>query len=123
MPTAVAARAAAADIPAALGAEPGCAAAVAGDAADGWSVPPGMDGDAIAVMPLARKCARAEVAGAVRATAVPLGEKTVLPGEVLVAPGEVLVAPGEVLVAPGEVVVVPGVVVVLPVLPGEGATA
>ncbi len=76
-----------------------------------------MAGDAIAVMPPARKCAGAEVAGAVRATVVPLGEKTVLPGEVVVVPGVVVVLP----VLPGEVPVLAGGVV--PVLPGEGATA
>ncbi len=116
MPAAVAARAARAGIPAAPGAEPGWAAAVAGDAADGWSVPAGMAGDAIAAMPAARRWARPEVAGAVRAAA-PLAEVTALPGEVALLPGEVVVVPGEVVVVPGEVPVPPGGVV--PVPPGD----
>ena len=60
-----------------------------------------MADDAIAAMPAARRWVRAEVAGAVRAAAVPLGEETVLPGEVLVLPGEAVVVPGEVVVMPG----------------------
>jgi hypothetical protein len=121
MPATVAARAAGAGIPAALGAGPGWAAAVAGDAADGWSVPAGMAGDAIAAMPAARRWARAEVAGAVRAVTAPLAEVTALPGEVTLLAGVVALVPGEVVVVPGEVPVPPGGVV--PVPPGDGATA
>jgi len=120
-PATVAARAAGAGIPAALGAEPGWAAAVTGDAADGWSVPAGMAGDAIAAIPAARRWARAEVAGAVRAPTAPLAEVTALPGEVTLLAGVVALAPGEVVVVPGEVPVPPGGVV--PVAPGDGATA
>jgi hypothetical protein len=128
MPAKVAARAAGAGIPAALGAEPGCAGAVAGDAADGWSVPVGMAGDAIAAMPAARRWPRAEVAAAVRAAAAPVAVVTALPGEVTLLAGEVALVPGEVVVLPGGVVVVPGEVPVppggvVPVPPGDGATA
>jgi hypothetical protein len=80
-----------------------------------------MAGDAIAAIPAARRCARAEVAGAVRAPTAPLAEVTALPGEVTLLAGVVALAPGEVVVVPGEVPVPPGGVV--PVAPGDGATA
>jgi hypothetical protein len=81
MPATVAARAAGAGIPAALGAEPGWAATVAG----------------------------AVGAAAVRlrdATALP-DEAAVLAGVVAFVPGEVVVPPGEVPVPPGGVAPVP----------------
>ena len=120
MPATVAARAAGAGIPAVLGAEPGWAATVAGDAADGWSAPAGRTGDAIAATPAARRWVKAEVAGAVRAAAVPVRDATALPDEAAVLAGVVAFVPGEVVVPPGGVVPVPpgGVV---PVPPGEGA--
>jgi hypothetical protein len=127
MPETVAARAAGAGIPAALGAEPGWAATVAGDAADGWSAPAGRTSDAMAAMPAARRWVKAEVAGAVRAAAVPVRDATALPDEAAVLAGVVAFVPGEVVVPPGEVPVPPGGVVpvppggVVPVPPGEGA--
>jgi hypothetical protein len=121
MPATVAARAAGVGIPAALGAEPGWAAAAAGDAADGWSVPAGMASDAIAAMPAARRWSRAEVAGAVRTVTAPLAEVTTLPGEVTLLAGVVALVPGEVVVVPGDVPVPPGGAVPAP--PGDGATA
>jgi hypothetical protein len=120
MPAAVTARAARADIPPALD---GTGAAV-GDADGGCSVPAPVAGGVIAAMPAALRCARAEVAGAVRA-AVRLGEVIALPGEAAALPGEVAVVPGRAVVPPAEVVMLPGEVPVppagTPALPGATA--